>query len=74
MPPNAQCLPVPRASRLFLCPSSIEPLILVSAPPVRRAVARLAELRAPSPPLSDSASPPNDRRIRGLTGVDLLWS
>jgi hypothetical protein len=32
---------------LFLRPSSIEPLILVSAPPVRRAVARLAELRAP---------------------------
>jgi hypothetical protein len=31
---------------LFLRPSSVEPFILVSAPPVRRAVARLAKIRA----------------------------
>jgi hypothetical protein len=32
---------------LFLCSSSIESLASVSAPPVRRAVAWLAEVRAP---------------------------
>jgi hypothetical protein len=41
MPPNARCLPVPRASCSWLRSSSIESLVLVSAPPVRRAVAWL---------------------------------
>jgi hypothetical protein len=40
VPPGVPCL-------LFLRSSPIESLVLVSAPPVRRAVARLAELRAP---------------------------
>jgi hypothetical protein len=44
MPPNARCLPG-APGLLFLRPSSVEPLVLVLAPPVRRAGARLAELR-----------------------------
>jgi hypothetical protein len=46
-PPDSKGFRLLRAGGAPLYPSSIEPPISVSAPPVPRAIARLAELRAP---------------------------